>query len=84
MATVKQLIEQLQEIENKDQTVMFQYFLAEHFEFDGQIPTAAQFDKAFEDLDDYSLWDDAGQTINDYLFGLMYDEDDEDEEEEDN
>lgn len=76
MATVKQLIEQLQEIEDKDQTVMFQYFLAEHFEFeDLGNPTPAQFDRAFEDLDDYSLWDDAAETINDYLFGLMNKED---------
>jgi hypothetical protein len=71
MATVKQLIEQLQEIEDKDQTVMFQYFLAEHFDLDGDSPTAEQFDQAFEDLDDYSLWDDAAETINDYLCGLM-------------
>jgi hypothetical protein len=75
MATVKQLIEQLQEIENKDQTVIFQYFLADHFDLDGQTPTAGQFDQAFEDLDDYSLWDDACDTINDYLCGLMMRED---------
>jgi hypothetical protein len=76
MATVKQLIEQLQEIKDKDQTIMFQYFLAKHFEFeDLGIPTPAQFDRAFEDLDEYSLWDDAAETINDYLFGLMNKED---------
>lgn len=30
MTTIKELIEQLQEIENKDQAVIFQYFIAEH------------------------------------------------------
>ena len=81
MATVRELIEQLQKIEDQDQTVIFQYYLAEHFEFDlGGSPTAEQFDQAAEDLDDESLWDDAAETINDYLFGLMDDEDEEDEE----
>lgn len=31
MATVKTLIEQLQEIENQDQPIIFQYYIAEHF-----------------------------------------------------
>lgn len=72
MATIQALIDQLQEIENKDQTVIFQYFLAEHFEFeDLGSPTEEQFDKAAEDLNSNTLWDDAAETINDYLFGLM-------------
>lgn len=72
MITIKELIEQLQEIENKDQTVIAQYFLAEHFEFDGESPTAAQFDKAAEDLGHNALWDDPAETLNDYLCGLMF------------
>jgi hypothetical protein len=72
MTTLKKLIEQLQEIEDKDQTVIFQYYLAEHFELDGEEPTAKQFDQAATDLDDSSLWDDSGETLNDYLCGLMY------------
>lgn len=71
MATVKQLIDQLNDIKDKNQTVMFQYYLAEHFDLDGENPTPAQFDRAFEDLDDYSLWDDAQETVNDYLCGMM-------------
>jgi hypothetical protein len=72
MATVKDLIEQLSEIENKDQSIIFQYFLAEHFEFsDGTpSPTAEQFDKVAEDLDHESLWDDAHETVNDYAYGI--------------
>jgi hypothetical protein len=84
MATVQTLIEQLQTIEDKDQTIIFQYYLAEHFEFeDLGSPTEEQFDQAADDLDDESLWDDAAETINDYLFGIM-DPEEEDDEEEDN
>lgn len=31
MATVKSLIEQLQEIEDQNQPIIFQYYIAEHF-----------------------------------------------------
>ena len=45
MATVQNLIDQLNKIEDKEQSVIFQYFLAEHFEFDDKgTPTAEQFD----------------------------------------
>jgi hypothetical protein len=74
MATIQTLIDQLQEIKDKDQTVIFQYFLAEHFELDGEEPTAAQFDRVANDLDDNALWDDPAETINDYLCGLMMSE----------
>lgn len=72
MATIKELIEQLNEIEDKDQTVIAQYFLAEHFDLDGESPTAAQFDQAAEDLGHSELWDDPAETLNDYLCGLMF------------
>lgn len=76
MATIKDLIKQLSEIENKDQPVIFQYFLAEHFEFsdadESYTATEKQFAQVAEDLDEASLWDDARETINDYLFGLIY------------
>lgn len=77
MATVQNLIDQLNKIENKEQSVLFQYFLAEHFEFaDGTpSPTAEQFDRVAEELDDESLWDDAQQTINDYAYGIAEAED---------
>jgi hypothetical protein len=83
MATVKDLIEQLNKIEDKEQSIIFQYYLAEHFEFETLgTPTAEQFDEVADDLDDESLWQDSADTINEYLFGLMdNDEDDEDEEE---
>jgi hypothetical protein len=85
MATVKDLISQLEQIEDKDQSIIFQYFLAEHFEFnDGTpSPTAEQFDEAVDDLDDESLWEEAHETVNDYLYGLASKDEDEDEEEED-
>ena len=83
MATVQNLIDQLNKIENKEQSVIFQYFLAEHFEFSDlggvRQPTAEQFDEATENLDDGSLWDESAETINDYLFGIMNRDEDEEE-----
>lgn len=84
MATVQNLIDALNKIEDKEQSVIFQYYLVEHFEFDGKQPTPEQFDQTADDLDDESLWDDAAETINDYLYGIMDTEEEEEEEEEDN
>ena len=82
MATVKNLIDQLNQIEDKEQSVIFQYFLAEHFEFsDGTpSPTAEQFERVAEDLDDESLWEDAHETVNDYAYGVVSSEQEEEEE----
>jgi hypothetical protein len=84
MATVQNLIDQLNQIDDKEQSVIFQYYLAEHFEFEDKgNPTAEQFDEVADDLDDESLWEDSAETINDYLFGIMNKDEDEEEEEED-
>ena len=64
MATIKNLIEQLSEIEDKEQSVMFQYFLAEHFS-----TTQEKFDDAVEALDCAELWDDAHDTVREYISG---------------
>ena len=84
MATVKDLISQLEQIEDRDQSIIFQYFLAEHFEFSdlGEVrqPTAEQFDQVAEDLDHESLWDDARETVNDYAYGIVSSEDEDEEE----
>jgi hypothetical protein len=71
MNTVRELIKQLQEIQNQDQTVIAQYFLAEHFDYalyegDTQA-TAEEFDKAAENLDPSFLWDKAAEIVNDEL-----------------
>lgn len=71
MATVQNLINELNKIDNKEQSVMFQYFLAEHFDLDGDTPTSEQFNEVADDLDHESLWQEACDTINDYLCGLM-------------
>jgi hypothetical protein len=82
MATVQNLIDQLNQIDDKEQSVIFQYYLAEHFEFEDKgTPTAEQFDEVADDLDDESLWEDSAETINDYLFGIMNKDEDEEEEE---
>jgi hypothetical protein len=83
MATVQNLIDQLNQIDDKEQSVIFQYYLAEHFEFEDKgTPTAEQFDEVADDLDDESLWEDSAETINDYLFGIMNKDEEEEEEEE--
>jgi hypothetical protein len=83
MATVQNLIDQLNQIDDKEQSVIFQYYLAEHFEFEDKgTPTAEQFDEVADDLDDESLWEDSAETINDYLFGIMNKDEDEEEEDE--
>jgi hypothetical protein len=71
MDTVRKLIKQLQEIENQDQTIIAQYFLAEHFDFalyegDTQA-TAQEFTKAAAILDPSFLWDTPAEIVNDEL-----------------
>ena len=83
MASIQDLIDQLNQIDDKDQSIMFQYYLAEHFEFsDGTpSPTSEQFDQAVDDLDDESLWEDAHETINDYLYGICESDNEQEENE---
>jgi len=37
MTTVRELIKHLQEIDNPDQAIIYQYYLAEHFEVDTEV-----------------------------------------------
>jgi hypothetical protein len=71
MTTVRQLVEQLQEIPDQDQTVIAQYFLAEHFDYalhqGNTQATAEEFDRAAENLDPGFLWDKAAEIVNDEL-----------------
>ena len=71
MATVKQLIEQLQEIEDQGQTVVFQYFVAEHFidpTTDDNM-TPALFTKLVEHSSNRvdQLWEDATDRMYEIL-----------------
>lgn len=66
MATVKSLIEQLQEIEDKDQPIIFQYYIAEHFidpkTDDNMEPD--RFAKVAEEIEDKDyFWDDVFEEI---------------------
>lgn len=74
--TVKNLIKQLQEIENQDQTVVFQYYIAEDFidptTDDNMEPE--RFEKIVEsELSETHLWDDVFEevvnAINEYEDG---------------
>ena len=76
--TVRQLIQELQEIDNQDQAVIYQYFLTEHFEFEQLgTATAEQFERVAEDLSVSELWEDPAQIINDYLWNLVMSEQEE-------
>jgi hypothetical protein len=72
MTTVKQLIEQLQEIPDQDQTIIAQYFLAEHFWMDDEQPTPAEFERVAEDGETKYIWESAAEHINDNLAALVY------------
>jgi hypothetical protein len=72
MTTVKELIKELEQIEDKGQTIIWQYYLAEHFSFDldGPQTTATQkeFDKVAKKTDSFTIWEDTAQEINDLVF----------------
>jgi hypothetical protein len=74
MTTIKELIKQLEEIEDKDQAVIWQYYIAEHFEYNldtGNVsPTLKEFESVAEKTESWTLWEDTAQEIND----LLYDE----------
>jgi hypothetical protein len=70
--TVQELINYLNDIKDKEQPVIYQYFLAEHFS-----ATPAQFESAVESLDCEELWDDAHDTVREYITGEQEDEDEE-------
>jgi hypothetical protein len=62
MTTVQELINYLNDIKDKNQPVIYQYYLAEHFS-----AKPKKFEKAVENLDCEELWDDAYNTINEYI-----------------
>ena len=72
MNTVRELIEQLKEIENQNQTVIYQYYLAEHFWMDDEQPTAAEFETVAQRAEMEFIWDRAAAEINDILAALVY------------
>ncbi len=72
MNTVRQLIKQLQEIKDKDQAVIYQYYLAEHFWMDDEQPTAAEFETVAQRAEMEFIWDRAAAEINDILAALVY------------
>ena len=85
MATVKDLIEQLSEIADKDQPIIFQYWLADDFEYHDETPTPTQeqFAEVSERLHPDFLWAEAREVVNDELYDLVRESVEEDEEDED-
>lgn len=70
MATVKDLIKQLQEIENQEQPIIFQYYTAEMFidpaTDDNMEPD--RFEKVADKVDDCDhFWDDAWEGIIEFI-----------------
>ena len=62
MATVKDLIEQLNTIRNKDQTVVFQYLLAEHTDL-----SIDEFEERAQALDYTDFADEMSVQMNEWL-----------------
>lgn len=73
MATVKTLIEQLQEIENQDQTIIFQYYTADMLtkaDADGNVEnlTDDQMTELSDRIDDNDhFWDDVWEGIAEFI-----------------
>lgn len=62
-ATVKELIKQLEEIEDKNQSVIFQYYLAEDFDVsDEDFDQAADLDYHYDEL-----WSEAYQSLKEFF-----------------
>jgi hypothetical protein len=80
MATVQELINQLNKVENKEQTIVFQYWLAEHFD---EEPTEERFYEASEALWADSLWQEALETLTEEVASVIARDSEEKEEEED-
>lgn len=76
MATVKELIKYLEEIPNKEQPIIYQYYIAEHFD-----TTAEVLETAIEDLDCDELWIDAYRTLEEYIESVEREGEEEDDEE---
>lgn len=82
MATIKQLIEQLQQVEDQDQLVVFQYYTKEDFEYGDETEIS---DKVFEEAIDWAekvnVWEDAFAYLNDHIYDKANASTDEDEDE---
>ena len=68
--TVQQLITQLESIENKEQPVIFQYYLAEHF----PDATEEQFERVVDEIPesgDYHLWSSAYEVLEEEVSSLV-------------
>lgn len=63
--TVQDLIDQLQNIEDKSQPIVFQYYLAEHFDTD--IESFAQ--ASAYDYHSDGLWSEAYASLKEFLGG---------------
>ena len=63
--TVQELINQLQAIDDKEQPVVYQYYLAEHFDVDKETFAEAS---AYDYHQD-GLWSDAYQSLKEFFRG---------------
>jgi hypothetical protein len=70
--TVKQLIEQLQKIEDQNQLVIAEYFIKQDFEYDdGETKVTKKAFKAVVDWcdrGDVDIWDEAREALNDRVY----------------
>jgi predicted RNA-binding protein with EMAP domain len=68
--TVQKLIEKLNEIENKDQAIIYAYFLAEDFEYGlGDVhPTAEEFATVAKEEGSSWFFEEAAEHINNAVY----------------
>jgi hypothetical protein len=73
MITVKDIVEQLSAIENQNQPIICAYWLAETFEFaDGTpSPMPEVFGKVAKVLENYDLFSEVSEVINDEVYEHM-------------
>lgn len=67
--TVKQLIEQLQQIDDQDQLVIFQYYVKQDFEYHDETDVPVQaFENAIERADKFDVWEESRNFLNDLVY----------------
>lgn len=70
--TVRELVAELSAIENLDQPIMYEYYLAEQFEFADETPTPTpeQFGEIIDNLDP-TMFSQVYSELNDIVYYAM-------------
>jgi hypothetical protein len=71
--TARELIEILQKYTKPDEVIIWQYYTAEHFDYDENqpAPTQRQFAKIADKVERWELWDEPKETISSAIYELQ-------------